>query len=49
MAIFRFAALKEPQNQFGSNMRGIPTHTVPCAAKRAHGLTMKPLIFMVGI
>jgi hypothetical protein len=49
MVIFPFAVLSEPQNQFGLSMRGILTPTVPCVARRAHGLTMKPLIFMVGI
>ena len=49
MEIFRFAALKEPQNQFGLSMRAILTPTVLCVAKRVHGPTMKPLIFMVGI
>jgi len=49
MATFLFAALKEPQNQFGLSMRAIPTHTVPCVAKRAHGLITKQLISMAGI
>jgi hypothetical protein len=33
MVIFRFAASSEPQNQFGSNMRAIPTPTVPMRCK----------------
>ena len=49
MATSRFAALKEPPNQFGLNMRATLIATALCGARRARGLTMRPLIFTVGI
>ena len=49
MAIFRFAALKEPLNRSGLSMRAIQTHTVPCVVRRARGLITKQLTSMAGI